>query len=157
MTPADSNIDQNMCSNPIGSNCVTVNAQIPGLNSCGNSSLTQVLMQEGTLVNNLIQQLQDLTPVTPPVLDFSTLDLGCLFTATTTTWSCPCPGLVFLADVSAPNGAGYCINPTTQQVVPNCVPVSTTVINTRPTTLAGILQLIINKIPCCDPCNQNNG
>lgn len=148
MTPELSNNLDNRCSNPIGSDCVTVSANIPGLNLCQGASLTQALLAEANLVNSTVS-----------ALNLTGLNLGCLYQTTIQTWVCP-TGQSFKPDGSAPNRAGYCqICPTpTTCAITLAVPILTTTPNPvpPPTTLAGILQLMINKIPCCDPCSSPN-
>jgi hypothetical protein len=146
--------DTSGCTDTMNASCIPwAGPAIQCLNICKGDSLEDVVVKEGNLLCQMVTDLNTLdNPPTPPVIDFSSLNLGCLWTPTVTVWSCPSP-LTFLPDTSAPNGAGFCqgccppflsIVAPTMSIVPNPVP--------RPTTLLGILQLILNKVPCCDPC-----
>ncbi len=164
MDPVSSNTQSSNCSDPISSNCVISQMNsLPCINLCTPATQTQVDNAIGGVVCNLITQLNSIpAPVTIPIIDFSQLNLGCLWLPTTTTWTCPA-GETFLPDSSAlsVNGTpGFCqscpsvgpcfltFNTPTMVTVPNPTP--------KPTTLLGIMQLIINAIPCCDPCSKLN-
>lgn len=182
MEPVNSNSLSKSCPEPIGSDCVIVSADMSPLGLCGGTnSLTSVLIAETNELNSLIQQLQltddqlstlqaSNNTVQPP-LDFSSLDLGCLYSSTITSYSCPCGAPLSQAYVPGVSGnPGYCgiLGPTGTGVfvagvgwivaASSCVPVLTTIPNpiAKPNTLVGILQLMINRIPCCDPCSKNN-
>lgn len=147
MTPElSNNLDNNRCPNPTGSDCITVSTNIPGLNLCQGASLTQALLAEANLVNSTVS-----------ALNLTGLNLGCLYQTTIQIWTCP-TGQTFGIDPSAfaRNGTpGYC---SINNAITTSVPVLITTPNPvpPPTTLAGILQLMINKIPCCDPCSSPN-
>jgi len=144
MQPIKSNTKTNTCGEPIGSNCVTWQG---GTNDCFNLCKT-------SNITEVVEQLMDVACNTQDTIDVSTLDLGCLYPATITVGTCP-SGLLFIPDTSAPNGVGYC-----QDCCPEFIsiiaPTVTTIPNPapRPTTLLQILQLMIDKIPCCDPCSK---
>lgn len=166
MEPVSSNIKSKTCANPISSDCVTSNVpSIPCIGVCAGASMTDVEFAIGNSLCNLITQLQTLenvpAPVTP-VIDFSKLNFGCLYSPTITVWTCPV-GQTFIPDSTAfaYNGtAGFCqICPTPPSPL-NCqlthsTPTAITTANPTPppTTLLGVLQLIINAIPCCNPCS----
>lgn len=148
MTPVNSNVADRSCDEPVSSNCVQ--SQVPAapcLQLCANPTQTQVDFAQ----NQAICSLLSLT-------DLSGIDLGCLYESTLITWTCPV-GQTFLPDATAPNGVGYCQacpTPTTCYITTN-TPVQTSTPNPvpPPTTLKGILELMISKIPCCDPCSLN--
>lgn len=146
------------CGKKFDASCIPWNGPvIPCLNICKTDSLQDVMVKEGNLLCQIVTDLNTLeNPPTPPVIDFSKLDLKCLYQSTITTWTCPCVGQTFYPDSSAPNGVGYCqICPTPSTcALTTCTPVATVTPNPvpAPNTLLGILQLILNKVPCCDPC-----
>ena len=158
MEPVVSNSASNTCDYPISSNCVTVSQPVPGVTGvCFPASLTTVITALGTtVVGN-----QSITG----------LDLGCLYS--TTIGTCPA-GWTFVAATATvpahcsngcpvnavpigtnPDGStlcAYCPSfapcpPPVPTYIPNPIP--------PPTTLLGILQLMINHIPCCDPCSTS--
>jgi hypothetical protein len=150
----------NSCGETISSNCVSWNGpSLPGcIDVCQGASVTDIVYKEAKLLCDLITQFNSFTPpVTTPIVDFTSLDLGCLWAPTTTVWTCPSP-YTFQADSSAPNGVGYCAlcTPPTPCYIPFPIvnPISTVVPNPvpKPSTLLSVLQLLINRIPCCDPC-----
>jgi hypothetical protein len=109
--------------------------------------------KEAQLLCNLITDLNTLENTPAPTVDFTQLNLGCLWTPTVTVWICPV-GQTFVPDTSASNGAGYCQICNPSCTLTTATPIATTVPNpvAKPNTLLGVLQLIINKTPCCDPC-----
>lgn len=175
MEPVSTNVNSKNCSNPIGSDCVIVSADMSSIGLCGkNNSLTSVLIAETNELNNLVQQLGSLSNIPTPVVDFSGLDLGCLYSASLSTYTCPA-GWTLVTDsfgnktcssgcpngsVPISDGAGghTCVACGPAGCGPIPIPTITTIPNptSRPNTLIGILQLMINKIPCCDPCNKSN-
>lgn len=143
MIPVNSNIKSKNCPDPISSSCVVYDGgALDCINICKGSPLTPVIEQIGKIVCDSLKGV-----------DVSSLDLGCLYSATVTTWSCPGVGLTFLPDTTAPNGAGYCQG-CCPPYISTTIPISITVTNPvpPPTTVLGVLQLMINAIPCCDPC-----
>lgn len=158
--------DTSGCGQILDASCIPwTGPAVPCLNICAGDSLKDVVTKSGNLLCQLVTDLNTLeNPPTPPVTDFSSLDLKCLWQPTITTYVCPCPGLMgqpqqyFYPDGSAPNGVGYCGSDPAgpSPVLTTCVPVPSTVPNPtpRPTTLLGILQLILNNVPCCDPCTK---
>jgi len=163
MEPVNSNVKSKTCAEQISSNCIAYSGpSLPCITVCKGASITEVIYNEGVLVCNLIDQLNSITPPDVPIIDFSVLDGGCVYSPTIVEWVCPV-GQSFLADSSAfaVNGTpGYCQicpTPSTCSITTN-VPVLQTTDNpvAKPTTLLGWLQLIINKIPCCDPCAGPN-
>jgi hypothetical protein len=52
MEPVTTNITSKSCPDPIGSNCVILSTQLPGLNLCAGASITDVLNSLVTLVNS---------------------------------------------------------------------------------------------------------
>jgi len=176
MEPVISNNISNSCPDPISSNCVTsqVPLQImPCINLCGPVSQTQFDTAMGLLVCNLLQQLQ-LTqaeylalPAAAPPLNFSGLNLGCLYSPTITKCSCP-TGYTYIPDPtgltigtcsngcpagSYPGFNGACVECSPNTPCPPPLPTCTTTTNPipAPTTLVGILQLIVNKLCNCCP------
>lgn len=138
----------NRCGETIGSNCVNwQGGTVPGV--CSPANITDVLNSAIACCN-----------ANSEALDMSSIDLGCLYSPTITVWSCPV-GQTFVTDPSALafNGTpGFCQTNTTPPTITLAVPTASTIPNTvpKPTTLAGIIQLIINKVPCCDPCAGPN-
>jgi len=165
MEPVNSNTKSKTCADVITSDCCQyVGPSLPCITVCKGASITDVIYNEGVLVCSLIDQLNSLTPPdTTPVIDFSVLDGGCVYSPTLTEWVCTAPGQTFLADSSAyaingtPGFCQICPTPSTCVLTTN-TPVLQTTANpiAKPTTLLGWLQLIINKIPCCDPCAGPN-
>lgn len=146
MTPVSSNTQNKSCPDPISSSCVTYDGgALDCIDVCKGSSLTPVIEQIGKIACDSLKGV-----------DISSLNLGCLYSPTITTWSCPGFGLTFLADTSAPNGVGYCQG-CCPPYISSVAPISTTTTNPipPPTTLLEVLQLMINAIPCCDPCSKN--
>jgi hypothetical protein len=158
MEPVVSNSATNTCGDPISSNCVLVSQPVPGVTGvCFPANLTTVITALGTtVVGN-----QSITG----------LDLGCLYS--TTIGTCPAGWTFVPANGTTP---AYCTN----GCPPGSVPVGTNPDGSLtcrfcplsapcpspapiyipnptppPTTLLGILQLMINHIPCCDPCNAS--
>lgn len=150
LDPVTSNTASKDCPQPIGSDCVILSGAIPGTSLCKGASLTQGLAQVATLAVNA-----------EAAVDVSGINLGCLYEATIQKWTCPL-GQTYQPFGGNPTtgiiGACYTGNGTTipysQTLV---IPVLTTTPNPvpPPTTLVGILQLMISKIPCCDPCNSS--
>lgn len=183
MEPVVSNSFSNNCSDPISSNCVISQVSLqmmPCLNLCGQQTVTQVenaigsllcaVVQQFTLTEAQYQSLLVNTNLTPPI-DFSGLNLSCLYQATITTCNCP-TGWTYIPD---PTGVtiGTCSNgciPGSKRVgtnpdgsalcevcfnipCPPPIPICTTSANPTPppSSLVGILQLIINKSCNCCP------
>jgi len=169
MNPVGGNSLDKSCPDVISSNCVTYNGpDIPCLGLCKGGSITPVMYDTAIKLCGLISQLDlfqsQLT--TPPILDFSKLNFGCLWTPTITTWSCPAIGQTFLPDASAfaingtPGFCQLCPTPTTC-VLTTVVPTPTTIANPTPApvTLFDTLQLIINLVQplcTCNPCAGPN-
>lgn len=161
LDPVSTNITSKSCPQPIGSDCVTLSTQLPGLNLCAGASITDVLTQLATLISSLGGQTityQQLLALLTGALDLSSINLGCLYQPAIQTWTCP-PGQSFKVDGSAPNGAGYCqICPTSSTcVITLAVPVLSSIPNPvpPPTTLPGILQLMIDTFCLCYPCTKS--
>lgn len=185
MDPVSANWKSNRCGEVMSSSCVSatdisVPSCIQGL--CGDFTLTDYENAQGALLCNLITQLNQLTTIEqtlinsiPPVVDFSQLNLGCLYQPVLNTWTCPCTNNVFVPDKTTSVGGapGYCgiLGPSgTGTYVPgvgwvaaatSCVPILSSIPNTTPppNTLLGVLQLIINSIQplcTCDPCSGPN-
>lgn len=161
MEPVRSNTLSKTCDNPTTSNCVTsLISDAPCLQLCSPASQTEVDNAQNKALCTLIT-----------ATDLNAIDLGCLYTSTITTYSCA-PGQVFVPDPSTPVGGapGYCgilgpvgigtFVPGVGWVVAgtSTVPVLVSIPNPtpKPTTLLGILQLIIDNTPCCDPCNPTS-
>ena len=167
MEPVVSNNVSNTCDNPISSNCVTVSNPVPGTQGlCYPANLTQVITNLGNLISGGSGGLGNVT--------ITGLDLGCLYSPTIGT--CPA-GWTFVPATSTV--AAHCSNgcpPNSMAPIPGpdgtvvctpCFPTPCPAPNVvyipnpipPPTTLSGILQLMINAIPCCNPCtptlNQN--
>jgi hypothetical protein len=155
--PIDQN-DTSGCTEKMDADCIPWNGpNFDCMNICAGDSLKDVVTKEGNLLCQIVNDLNTLeNPPTPPVVDFSSLDLKCLYSATITTYVCPCPGLMGQPQQYFYPGIGYCGSDPAgpSPVLTTCVPVPNTVPNPtpRPNTLLGILQLILSKIPCCDPC-----
>lgn len=163
------------CPEVLASGCVIWDGDdIPCLGLCKGAKITDAMYKEMVLLCQLLSQINgDLTALTtastPPPIDFSVLNLGCTWSPTISQWTCP------LGQVFAPTGTGtppgYCgiLGPAGSGIfypgvgwviaATSAVPVYSTVPNPtpRPTTLIGILQLIIDDIPCCNPCAANKG
>lgn len=163
MDPVSSNLMSNTCDDVISSNCVISQVNnLPCLNLCSPATVTQVENAIGGLLCNLVGELNSLeTTVPAPVIDFSKLNYGCLYSPTITTYSCP-PGQSFVPFTSAPNSTGYCQLCISKEPVTcgatTAVPVATVTPNPvpPPNTLLGVIQLLINAIPCCNPCDPNH-
>lgn len=152
MDPVVTNSASNTCADPINSNCVQITTPVPGTSGlCYPATLTQVITSLGnTIVGN-----QSITG----------LDFGCLYNPTVGV--CPTGWTFVPANGSI---AAHCSNGCPAGSVPSgsaCVacgpfapcppPLPTYIPNPvpPPTTLIGILQLMINVIPCCDPCTTS--
>lgn len=142
----------NTCIDTQGSNCVAYQGPaMPCLQVCAGASMSEVTYQIGNAACTALN-----------AVDLTGINLGCLYEANLISWSCPV-GQSFRADSGAYviNGtAGYCEacpTPSTCYITGN-VPVQTSTPNPvpAPTTLKGILELMISKIPCCDPCKGVN-
>jgi len=161
MIPVNSNIQSKSCDKPISSDCIQSQVPaVPCLSICAGASQTDVDYAQSNAICGIIKDLSSPTPTPTPILDFSAVDLGCLYQATLVEWVCPI-GQEFIADSGAfvVNGTpGYCQTVATPHMLTTNVPVMTTTPNPtpKPTTLAGILNLIISKTPCCDPCKGVN-
>ena len=164
-TPTDTNTRKGNCAEVVTSNCVIWDYDdVPCLGICRGMKLTDVMYKEAILTCQLLQQITSAvssasataTAATTPI-NFSSLSFGCAYSPVVSKWGCPCFNQTFIPDTSAPNGAGYCqFCPTPSTcVITTCVPVFSTVANPTPppTILIDVLQLVINAIPCCDPCN----
>lgn len=174
MDPVVSNSASNSCPDPINSNCILVSTPVPGTQGvCYPATLTQVITNLGNIITGGSGTGTDgLGGVTIPGLD-----LGCLYSSTIGT--CPA-GWTFVP--ASGSVAAHCSNGCPPNSVPTgiapdgsilcsfcpsfapCPPPAPTYIANPippPTTLAGILQLMINAIPCCNPCsssvNENAG
>jgi hypothetical protein len=165
MEPVTSNSASNTCPDPISSNCVQVNSPVPGTQGlCYPATLTQVITNLGNVFTGG-GGTGGLGGVT-----ITGLDLGCLYSDTIGT--CPA-GWTFVpatATVAAhcsngcpPNSNSPVIGPSGTVICTPCFPTPCPAPNVvwvpnptpPPTTLAGILQLMINAIPCCNPCSAS--
>lgn len=149
-----SNNEVNPCGKEISAACVPWNGPaVPCLNICKTDSVEDVAIKEGNLLCNMVSDLNSWE--NPQVIDFSALDLKCLWSPTITTYICPCKGTELVQPVNG--DPPYCqTTALPHTVIIGCdpVPVSTTPNPIpKPTTLLGVLQLILDKIPCCDPCS----
>jgi len=163
MDPVSSNTISNNCGGYTAGSCITYDkGAIPCLSICAGVSVSEVEFQIGMTVCNLIAQLNTLIPPVIPIIDFTKLSFGCLYTPTITVWTCP-TGQTFLPDPTAfaYNGTpGFCQINTTPPALSTATPVPSTIPNPTPapTTLLGVLQLLINAMQplcTCDPCNPN--
>jgi len=165
MEPTAGNSINKGCTDCISGDCVSWpfwSTAISCLNLCKDASIADVVLAEGSQLCNLITQLNALSTTVngitvSPVIDFSKLQWGCVYPRNSVTYQCNCFGFpVFIADTSAPNGIGYCSS-TSMTIDPTCAPVSIVTPNPQPTTILGVLQIMIDfmKNLCCDPCKQN--
>lgn len=136
-------------------------------------NLINTLVQQLSLTQEQVDALPSTAPVVSnPPIDFSALDLGCLVKPVLT---CTCPsGYTYIPDPtgatngSCSNGCGAgtfpAINPQTGEAVCQPCPINTpcpgdhppipvcsSITPVTPTTLLGVLQLIINKTCNCCP------
>lgn len=162
--PIDStSIQKEGCSETISSNCVIWDEDVPCLGLCKGMKLTEAMYREAKLTCELLSQLTGVVGSNQPI-DFSKLNFGCAWSPTITGWSCP-QGQVFVqTGIGSPPGWCGILGPTGSGVYypgvgwviasTNAVPVFTSTPNPvpRPTTLTEILQLIIDHVPCCNPC-----
>jgi len=165
LDPVSTNITSKNCAQAIGSDCVTLSTQLPGVSLCAGSSITDALMQLSTLISSLSGQqgitYQQLLAALSGALDLSSINLGCLYQPTIQTWTCPV-GQSFRADSTALtiNGTlGFCVvcpTPSTCVVTP-IAPVLSSIPNPTPppTTLPGIIQLMIDTFCQCYPCTKS--
>lgn len=164
MEPVVTNSASNTCDYPISSNCVTVSEPVPGVQGvCFPANLTQILSSLGSAISG---ESAGLGSVIIPGIN-----LGCLYN--TTVGTCPA-GWTFVpatATVAAhcsngcppgsiptgtnPDGSILCTYCPLGSPCPPPVPIYIPNPTPAPTTLAGILQLMINAIPCCNPCISN--
>ena len=158
MEPVVTNSASNTCGEPISSNCVLVTQPIPGATGiCFPATLTQVI----TALGNTVTGNETITG----------LDYGCLYS--TTVGTCPagwtfvdatdsipahcsngCPPGATPAGTN-PDGSLVCAFCPPFAPCPPPIPVYIPNPTPPPTTLTAILQLMINHIPCCDPCNTS--
>ena len=168
MEPVVTNSASNTCDNPISSNCVLVSTPVPGTQGlCYPTTLTQVITNLGNIITGGNGTGTDgLGGVTIPGID-----LGCLYS--TTVGTCPA-GWTFVPATATV--AAHCSNGCPPGSVPNgtnpdgtllcafcpsfspCPPPAPTYIanpDPSPTTLAGILQQIVDFLQpfcTCNPC-----
>jgi len=160
------------CPQVISSGCVIWDGDdVPCLGICKGMRMTDAMYKEMVLTCSLLNQLIGAvsaigTP--PPPIDFSVLNFGCAWTPTITTWVCPSTQVFVPSGTGTP--PGYCgiLGPVGTGVfvagvgwisaATSAVPVMTVVPNPipKPTTLIEVLQVIIDDIPCCDPCSNIN-
>lgn len=168
MEPVVTNSASNTCPNPISSNCVQVPIPIPGTqNVCYPATLTTVIASLGTILTGGDGSIGSGVggAVVPGI------DLGCLYSTTVGTcptgWTyvpasgsvaahcsngCP-PG--FRNGGLAPDGTTVCIACPSISPCPAPAPTYIANPNPSPTTLAGILQAIVDFLQpfCnCNPC-----
>ena len=145
MIPVNSNVQSKTCPEQISSNCIV--SAVPAaacLNICAGASITDVEYAQNNALCGLLNEL-----------DLTGIDLGCLYQANNLQYTCPV-GQEFVLDPAVNIGGtgGYCQTVAVPHAATTAVPVLTSVPNPTPapTTLKGILELMISKIPCCDPC-----
>ena len=135
------------------------------LNICKGDSMQDVMVKEGNLLCQIVTELNTLdNPPTPPVIDFTKLNFGCLYSATVTTYNCPCissgkPAAYYsgapITMYTPSTGFCYDVDDGPYAGPITCTPVATVTANPvpAPNTLLGVLQLILSKVPCCNPCS----